>query len=108
VADPSRAVWNDRRDALLIRLSEEGMPNADIAERLGITPEAAKSRRIRLGATNLRARHIQGDTAERNDEPWQPLPGMVKRRCTGCTLWYAARVGKTGSMCPECSAKVRR
>lgn len=38
-----------------------------------------------------------------NEEPWEPLPGMVKRRCGGCRCWFAAPVSSRTSLCPECA-----
>jgi hypothetical protein len=42
-----------------------------------------------------------------NAQPWQPLPGMVKKRCTGCHYWFAARDPAT-ERCPDCLATERR
>lgn len=38
-----------------------------------------------------------------NEQPWEPLPGMVKRRCEMCELWYAQPVDKPGERCPDCA-----
>jgi hypothetical protein len=40
-----------------------------------------------------------------NAEPWEPLPGMVKRRCLRCGYFFAVRAEEseaTGS-CPDCA-----
>ena len=42
-----------------------------------------------------------------NAQPWEPLPGMVKRRCIDCHFWFAAREPAT-ARCPNCAATERR
>jgi hypothetical protein len=40
-----------------------------------------------------------------NAEPWEPLPGMVKKRCSQCRYLFAvltAEVEAT-SRCPDCA-----
>ena len=37
-----------------------------------------------------------------NAEPWEPLPGMEKRRCPRCSYFFAAKVGVTERRCPDC------
>jgi len=37
-----------------------------------------------------------------NAEPWQPLPGMVKRRCDWCLYWFAAPPKSHEPRCPDC------
>ena len=41
-----------------------------------------------------------------NAEPWEPLPGMVKRRCSWCRYWFAApvAVAEETPRCPDCAA----
>jgi hypothetical protein len=41
-----------------------------------------------------------------NAEPWEPLPGMVKLRCTTCHYFFAASTPDVES-CPDC-ARLRR
>lgn len=36
-----------------------------------------------------------------NDEPWQPLPGMVKLCCPDCRYWFAA-ADPRAPRCPDC------
>ena len=36
-----------------------------------------------------------------NVEPWEPMPGMVKRQCPECRYWFATATG-TG-LCPNCA-----
>jgi hypothetical protein len=45
-----------------------------------------------------------------NAQPWEPLPGMVKRECPECRYFFAAprdRAG-TGLLCPDCVAEGTR
>jgi hypothetical protein len=44
-----------------------------------------------------------------NAQPWEPLPGMVKRRCTRCHYWFAvaADEAEATSRCPDCVALER-
>lgn len=59
-----------------------------------LRPDAATGR----AAVNQRS--------ERNDEPWEPPPGMHKRRCEICDYWYSDRSERGEAACPEC--RVRR
>jgi hypothetical protein len=40
-----------------------------------------------------------------NAEPWEPLPGMVKKRCSQCRYWFAVLVAEAEatSRCPDCA-----
>jgi hypothetical protein len=40
-----------------------------------------------------------------NAEPWEPLPGMVKKRCSQCHYWFAvlAAEAEATSRCPDCA-----
>jgi hypothetical protein len=38
-----------------------------------------------------------------NAEPWQPLPGMVKRQCPDCRYWFATSDPRT-PRCSDCVA----
>ena len=37
-----------------------------------------------------------------NAEPWQPMAGMVKRRCERCAYWFATPRPKPAAWCPDC------
>lgn len=39
-----------------------------------------------------------------NETNWQPIPGMVKRRCSRCRYWFAVLVAEadTTARCPDC------
>ena len=41
-----------------------------------------------------------------NAEPWEPMPGMIKRQCPQCRYWFASNA-ETG-LCPDCSEKLPR
>lgn len=42
-----------------------------------------------------------------NNQPWQPLPGQVKKFCPNCEFWYAtARRGQ--EICHDCEDKARK
>ncbi|HTI78914.1 MAG TPA: hypothetical protein VL614_00535 [Acetobacteraceae bacterium] len=45
---------------------------------------------------------------EINEQPWDPLPGMVKRRCIECEYWYAGPPEQRVAFCPECEILQRR
>jgi hypothetical protein len=40
-----------------------------------------------------------------NAEPWESLPGMVKKRCSQCHYWFAvlAAEAEATSRCPDCA-----
>jgi hypothetical protein len=41
-----------------------------------------------------------------NAQPWQPLPGMLKKRCAQCRYWFAVPVAEAEatSRCPDCAS----
>jgi hypothetical protein len=41
-----------------------------------------------------------------NVQPWAPLPGMVKRRCSRCSYWFAVPLAEAEatSRCPDCAS----
>jgi hypothetical protein len=39
-----------------------------------------------------------------NAEPWEPMPGMVKRECPECRYLFAAPVDSAERRCPDCVA----
>ncbi|MCL2427774.1 MAG: hypothetical protein FWD12_00910 [Alphaproteobacteria bacterium] len=43
-----------------------------------------------------------------NAEPWDPPPGMEKRRCPRCDYFFAAKIGSAEPRCPDCVALGRR
>jgi predicted Zn-ribbon and HTH transcriptional regulator len=40
-----------------------------------------------------------------NAQPWEPLPGMVKKRCSQCSYLFAvlAAEAEATSRCPDCA-----
>jgi DNA-directed RNA polymerase subunit RPC12/RpoP len=42
-----------------------------------------------------------------NAEPWEPLPGMVKQRCSQCGYFFAVLVAEAEatSRCPDCAGR---
>ena len=40
-----------------------------------------------------------------NAEPWEPPPGMVKKRCSWCRYYFAVAVEEAEgtSRCPDCT-----
>jgi hypothetical protein len=45
-----------------------------------------------------------------NAQPWEPLPGMVKRECPECWYFFAApgHRARTGLLCPDCASEGTR
>ncbi len=39
-----------------------------------------------------------------NAQPWEPLPGMLKKQCSQCRYWFAVLVAEAevASRCPDC------
>jgi predicted Zn-ribbon and HTH transcriptional regulator len=42
------------------------------------------------------------------EEPWEPLPGMVKVRCEDCEYWFATPARARIARCPECVLERRK
>jgi hypothetical protein len=43
-----------------------------------------------------------------NAEPWEPMPGMVKRKCPECRYWFAAPASSQELRCQDCRDKLPR
>jgi hypothetical protein len=45
-----------------------------------------------------------------NAEPWEPMPGMVKRQCPDCRYWFAAPANRAAlePRCLDCVEKLPR
>jgi hypothetical protein len=45
-----------------------------------------------------------------NAEAWEPLPGMVKKRCLRCRYWFAvvAEEAEKTATCPDCAPSQTR
>ena len=48
----------------------------------------------------------EADARAINAQPWEPLPGMVKRECTECQYFFAAPAVEPEAvlLCPDCAA----
>jgi len=60
----------------------------------------------RLGEAVLRAGGFaNAEAAARavNAEPWEPMPGMVKRQCPECRYFFAAAEASGERRCPDCA-----
>jgi hypothetical protein len=49
---------------------------------------------------------LEAEVRAINAQPWQPLSGMVKKRCSRCSFWFAVPVAEADatSRCPDCAA----
>ena len=47
---------------------------------------------------------LEAEVRAINAQPWQPLSGMVKKRCSRCSFWFAVPVteAEATSRCPDC------
>jgi hypothetical protein len=43
-----------------------------------------------------------------NAEPWEPMPGMVKRQCPECCYYFAAASDREEPRCPDCASEGTR
>ena len=43
-----------------------------------------------------------------NEQPWEPLPGMVKRRCERCDFLFATPREAAQATCPDCRGRALR
>jgi hypothetical protein len=43
-----------------------------------------------------------------NAEPWEPMPGMVKRQCPECRYLFAAPADTEEPRCPDCVGNLPR
>jgi formylmethanofuran dehydrogenase subunit E len=43
-----------------------------------------------------------------NAEPWEPLPGMMKRKCSECRYFFATPKAALVALCPDCAGKGTR
>ena len=48
----------------------------------------------------------EADVRAINAQSWEPLPGMVKRRCPNCRYFFAAPAIEPEAvlLCPDCAA----
>jgi hypothetical protein len=52
-----------------------------------------------------KVRPIEAIARAINAQPWEPMPGMVKTRCSQCRYWFAVLVTEVAatSRCPDCA-----
>ena len=64
----------------------------------------------RLGEAVLRGGFSSAEAAVRvvNAEPWEPLPGMVKRECPECRYFFAVPASSQELRCQDCVDKLPR
>jgi predicted Zn-ribbon and HTH transcriptional regulator len=65
----------------------------------------------RRGESVLRAGGLEHEEASAravNAQPWEPMPGMVKRRCPDCRYWFAADPANDERRCPDCVIRQQR
>jgi hypothetical protein len=43
-----------------------------------------------------------------NEQPWEPMPGMVKRQCPDCRYWFAAPASSQELRSQDCVDKLPR
>jgi predicted Zn-ribbon and HTH transcriptional regulator len=46
--------------------------------------------------------HEEASARAVNAQPWDPMPGMVKRQCHECRYWFAADPANGERRCPDC------
>ena len=50
----------------------------------------------------------EASTRAVNAEPWEPMPGMVKRQCPRCRYYFAATPDTHEPHCADCVIALRR
>lgn len=63
-------------------------------------------RRREKAALNEERTEAEATARQINAQPWEPLPGMVKRQCGWCRYWFAvpANEANATSYCPDCAS----
>jgi hypothetical protein len=53
---------------------------------------------------------LEAEARATNALPWEPLPGMVKRRCLRCSYFFAVKAeeAETTATCPDCAPSQTR
>ena len=52
---------------------------------------------------------VEAEARAVNAEPWEPMPGMVKRQCERCAYWFAADPANSAPYyCPDCAIRQPR
>ena len=128
---PWRAIWrarcmrwpSDPKDGLAAALARLGrafmarrvpreFPKHTCNSRLDRSIEGRKTliNKMRLGEAVLRGGFASAEAAVRavNAEPWEPLPGMVKRECPECRYVFAAPASSQELRCQDFLDKLPR
>jgi len=58
-------------------------------------------------AMSVRAPDLRAEAIAINAEPWDPLPGMEKRRCPVCAYLYASQPERAEQRCHTCVVRGR-
>jgi hypothetical protein len=58
------------------------------------------------GKFNIEGEGLEAAARAVNAEPWDPPPGMVKRRCSACSYWFAALADAESWTCPDCMIRL--
>jgi hypothetical protein len=55
------------------------------------------------------AAELEAEARAINAEPWEPLPGMVKKRCLRCHYLFAVKMEEADvtACCPDCAPSQR-
>ena len=53
---------------------------------------------------------LEQEARATNATDWEPLPGMVKKRCLKCHYWFAVRaeLAEMTATCPNCAPSQTR
>lgn len=88
--------WTRDDIGLLFKLAAEGLSDRAIGERLGRTTFAVGKKRKDMHISIVPSGRIE------NEQPWEPLAGMIKRRCERCNYWFATPQDAQRGVCPLC------
>jgi hypothetical protein len=66
---------------------------------------AAGTGRIAVPKWWQRVRPVEAIARAINAEPWEPLPGMVKRECPRCRYFFATLLEAEEPLCPDCTIR---
>jgi IS30 family transposase len=80
----------------ILALLAQGWSTRAIAVELHVAYRTLRRKLGRLGITRERNERMV------NEQPWEPLPGMVKRRCERCHYWFATPERAQCARCTDC------
>ena len=107
-------VWTDDLRARLRALLAQGLHDAAVATELGMRHTTVMKQRQREKLPPNRDPRMKKPDKTRtrwglrdeNEQPWEPLPGMIKHRCRRCSFWFAAPSVQVMD-CPDCRIMIR-